>query len=143
MIDSFNADASAKLSQLAKEALLERLVRLGATDVEKLPGVRKVIKSTPRMVMRHRTPQELASLEKGVKRTFRKVEAPLERKLHKATSKLPGKVKKVVRKGGKMIIRNPEQIPLQAVPIPGISPAALAGKKVLEKGIDRLAPAVT
>ena len=132
---------------MLKQALIERLIRLGATDLEDLPGVSKVVKSTPRLFMRKRSPAELAQLQHGVTGAFRKYEEPLERGLTKALStsvggrQLPGKVQKVLGAGGKMLINNPEQIPLQAVPIPGISPAILAGKKLLEKGIDRIAPA--
>jgi hypothetical protein len=114
----------------AKLALVERLARLAATDI---PG-------TPRLFMRHRSPKELADIQKAVTRGVRRVEAPLERKLHKATAKLPKPLKKTVRKAVKMVIRNPEQLPLQPVPVPGISPATLAIKKGLEYGIDRFAP---
>jgi len=124
-----------------KLALIERLTRLAATDVEDLPGVGKVIKSTPRLLMKHRSPEELARLQKSVTRGMRRVEAPLERKLHKATAGIPAPLKKAVRTGGKALIRNPEQIPLQPVPVPGISPASLAGKKLMERAIDRFAPA--
>jgi hypothetical protein len=135
-IDQFNEEAK----ELEKHALVERLVRLGATDVERLPGVRRLVKSTPRLFMRERSPGELKALQRGVERQFRKVEAPLERKLHKVTARLPGAVKKPVRKGGKLLIRNPEQIALQPVPVPGASMAATGVKKGLEKVIDKLAP---
>jgi len=135
-IDEFNKEAH----DMVKQALIERLVRLGATDVEDLPGVRKLIKKTPRLVMRKRSPQELRSLQRGVERQFRKVEAPLERKLHKATARLPRLAKKGVRKAGKLVIRNPEQIALQPVPVPGASAGATVAKKTLEKAIDKWVP---
>ncbi len=124
-----------------KTALIERLVRLGATDVEDLPGMKRFIKSTPRLFMKHRSPEELKALEKSVHRGFRKVEAPLERKLHKATAGMSKNTKKVIRAGGKMLIRNPETIATQPIPVPGISYGLLGAKKGLERLIDKLAPA--
>lgn len=126
-----------KLSAM-KTALIERLVRLGATPVEQLPGVRRLVKKTPTLFMKSRTPAELDSLEKGVKRTFRRVEAPLERKLNTSTASWPATPKKIVRGAGRALIRNPEQLPLAAVPVPGVGPVVAASKRALERGIDRL-----
>ena len=113
-----------------KTALIKELVRWGATDV---PG-------TPRFVMRKRSPEELAALENSVGRAFRKYEAPLERGLHRATRGLPGAVKKVVRKGGKMLIRDPLTLALQPVPIPGATPAYMLGKAVVERVGNAISP---
>jgi hypothetical protein len=129
---------SEKLSAI-KQALIERLVRLGATPVEQLPGVRRFVKKTPTLFMKSRSPQELAQLEKGVTRAVRKVEAPLERKLNTSTASWSPGPKKLVRKAGRMLIRNPEQIPLAAVPVPGVGPVVAASKRALERGIDRFA----
>lgn len=111
-----------------KTALIEKLVRLGATDI---PG-------TPRLLMRHRSPTELHQLERTTSRLFRRYEAPLERRLHKATAGMSATPKKVLRAGGRLLIRNPEQIALQPIPVPGISPLALGAKRGLEHAIDKL-----
>lgn len=136
---------SIKTAEELKEALLERLVRLGATDVEDLPGIRNFISSTPRLFMRKRSPEELAALEKGVARSFRKVEAPLERKLHTMTAGWESpRAKRIVRGLGKMVIRNPEQLPIVLAPFPGASaltPPLIAAKRGVEKVIDKVAPA--
>ncbi len=137
-----NREMPAKVA-IDKIALVERLARLAATDVEALPGIKNIVSSTPRLLMKHRNPEELGALEKGVTRAFRKVEAPLERKLNTATAGWSPGVKNLARKGGRLLIRNPEQIPLQAIPVPGVSPLMFGAKRGLERAIDRLAPAQT
>jgi hypothetical protein len=114
-----------------KAALIERLMRLGATDV---PG-------TPRLLMRQRSPQELAQLQEGVTAGIGKLQAPLRRGVDAAAGALPpGRLQSFARKAGNLAIDNPEILPMQAVPIPGLTPAWLAAKKGLEKGIDHIAP---
>lgn len=117
--------------ELLKIALVERLVRLGATDV---PG-------TPRLVMRHRSPEELAQLQQSVEDSWTRAAAPMKEKAHAVAQYVPTQRGKVLaEKGMGFLIDNPEQIPLQAVPLPGVSFAALAAKKGLENTIDRIAP---
>jgi Inorganic Pyrophosphatase len=121
----------AKTASTVKEALLERLVRLAATDV---PG-------TPRLVMRHRSPEELASLQHAVEGTFGRFEGPAKARVHGVLEKVPhAGVRKALQSGADMMIENPEMIPMQAVPVPGVSLGYLAAKKGIEKGLDRLAP---
>ena len=116
---------------MKKSALLERLVRLAATDVP----------HTPRLLMRHRSPEELAALQHGVEGAFKKIEEPAKQKMHALIDKVPHpKVQKVLKGGADMMIENPEMIPMQAVPIPGVSLGYLAAKKGLERGLDKLAP---
>lgn len=116
---------------MKKSALLERLVRLAATDV---PG-------TPRLLMKHRSPEELVALQHGVEGAFKKIEEPAKQRMHSLIDKVPHpKVQKVLKGGADMMIENPEMIPMQAVPIPGVSLGYLAAKKGLERGLDKLAP---
>jgi hypothetical protein len=116
---------------MKKSALLERLVRLAATDI---PG-------TPRMVMRHRSPEELAALQHGVSGAFRKFEDPVKQHVHGVIDKVPHeRTRNALKSVSDMMIENPETIPMKAVPIPGISLGYLAAKKGLERGIDKLAP---
>ena len=118
--------------KMEKKALLDRLVRLGATDIP----------NTPRMLMKHRSPEELAALQHGVAGAFGKLEAPVKKGLDKALSVLPeGRVQKTLRAGGHLLIENPEVLPMQAVPIPGLTPAYMGLKKGVEKAIDHFAPA--
>jgi hypothetical protein len=112
-----------------KAALLERLVRLGATDV---PG-------TPRLLMRHRTPGELGQLQQSVEGAFKRVQDPVKQRVGRALSGVPGG--KLLQRGANLLIDNPEALPMQAVPIPGLTPAYLGAKKGLEHLIDRVAPA--
>lgn len=114
-----------------KKALIERLVRLGATDV---PG-------TPRLLMKQRSPQELAALQHGVSDTFRRFEDPAKKAIHGVLDKVTHeKTRNVLKSGANTLIENPEMLPITALPIPGVSMAYLAGKKGLEKGLDRLSP---
>lgn len=119
-----------------KTALLERLVRLGATDV---PG-------TPRLLMKKRSPQELASLQQGVENWWgKKVSNPIMGVANKGLSKLPeGKLKNVATTGAKMVAQDPVgAIAANAVPVPGASLAYFGAKRGLEKAIDRIAPLAT
>jgi len=116
---------------MEKDALIERLVRLGATDVP----------NTPRLLMRKRSPDELAGLQHGVENAFGKLQGPAQAAVDRAadktfTPRIAGALKSVASVG----IKNPEIIPMQGVPIPGLTPAYLAGKRGLEKLIDKVAP---
>lgn len=114
-----------------KAALLERLVRLGATDV---PG-------TPRLLMKHRSPEELASLQHGVTGAFQQFEEPAKRAVHGVIDKIPhAGAQRVLKGGANMMIENPEMIPMQVIPVPGASLAYLGAKKGIEKGLDHFAP---
>lgn len=119
-----------------KIALLERLVRLGATDIPK----------TPRLLMKQRSPQELAGLQQGVENWWgKKVTQPIMNVANKGLNKLPeGKLKSVATTGAKMVAQDPlGTVAANAVPIPGAFPAYLGVKRGLEKAIDRVAPLAT
>jgi GNAT superfamily N-acetyltransferase len=121
------------LERMEKKALLERLVRHAMTDV---PGTEKV-----RLLMRHRSPAELAGIQHGVTNTFKKVEEPVKRVVHGVLDRIPhAGVKKVLKGGADLLIENPETIPMQAVPVPGLTLAYMGLKKGLEKGLDYVAP---
>lgn len=125
---------SAKIAfadELSKIALVERLVRIGATDVS----------GTPRLVMKHRTPDELAQLQQSVSDAWDRGVAPARETAHSIAQYVPTeRGKDIAERGMNFLLDNPEQIPLQAVPLPGVSFAALAAKKGLERGLDRIAP---
>lgn len=125
-----------------KSALIERLVRLGATDVEDLPGVRNVIKSTPRMFMKKRSPEELAQLQHGVTSFFDKYEQPAIAKAKTLIDKVPHeKTRNVLNRGAQTVIKNPELLATELSPVPGTGVAWIAAKRGLEKAIDHVAPA--
>lgn len=132
-------------SPLLKQALIERLVRLGATDLEDLPGVGRVIKKTPRLFMRKRSPEELAQLQQGVSGFFDRFEQPAIAKAEGVINKLPvhEKVKGFLNSGAKAVVKNPELLATEFSPIPGTGMAWLAAKRGLEKTIDHVAPAAT
>jgi len=124
---------SAFVDEMEKRALIERLVRLGATDIAK----------TPRLLMRKRSPKELAALQGTVENFGKKhIEGPIMRVAEKGLSKLPaGKVQNTVRAGARMVAKDPiGAIATAPIPIPGVQPAYFAGKRALEKGIDRVFP---
>lgn len=118
--------------ELQKTALLERIVRLGATDIP----------NTPRLFMRHRSPQELAGLQKGVEGWWnRRVTDPLLNVAEKGLSKLPGRLQGPARVGARLVAQDPVgMLASNLIPIPGASPTYLAGKRGLEKVIDKVAP---
>jgi hypothetical protein len=119
-----------------KTALIERLVRLGATDV---PG-------TPRLLMKKRSPQELAGLQHGVANWWgKKVTEPIMGVANKGLSRLPeGKLKNVATSGAKLVAQDPVgALAANAVPVPGASLAYFGAKRGLEKAIDRIAPLAT
>jgi hypothetical protein len=118
--------------ELTKTALLERLVRLGFTDV---PG-------TPRLFMRKRSPQELAGIQHGVESFFNRYERPA---IAKATAAIDKHIKhptanKVLKKGTELVVKNPELALTELSPIPGTGAAWLGAKKGIERTIDRVAP---
>jgi hypothetical protein len=119
--------------EFEKVALLERLVRLGATDIPR----------TPRMLMRGRSQSELAALQHGVSNTWdKRVTNPIMNVAGKGLSRLPaGKVRQLATKGVQGLARDPlGTVATNLVPIPGAFPAYAAGKKGLERLIDRFAP---
>lgn len=119
--------------ELEKTALLERLVRLGATDVPK----------TPRLLMRQRSPQELAALQQSVSAAHdRLVGQPVVNAATRLTNRMsPGKLRTVAEKTTKALGSDPIGIAAaSAVPIPGATVGYLAGKRALEGAIDRFAP---
>ncbi len=127
------AGAGAAGKQLEKRALLERLVRLGATDIP----------NTPRLLMKQRSPQELAGLQHGVQQWWgKRVSQPVMNVANKGLSKLPeGKLKNVVTSGAKLVAQDPiGALAANAVPIPGASVAYFGAKRGLERAIDRFAP---
>lgn len=119
-----------------KVALLERLVRLGATDIPK----------TPRLLMKQRSPQELAGLQHGVENWWgKKVTQPVMSVANKGLNKLPeGKLKNVATSGAKLVAQDPiGTLASNAIPIPGASLAYHGAKRGLERVIDRVAPLAT
>lgn len=131
---------------MVKQALIERLIRLGATDVEDLPGVNRIVKSTPRLFMRKRSPEELAGLQHGVQSFFDSYEKPAIAKAKSVIDKLPTKtpargfVTKALNHAAGTVIKNPELAVTELSPVPGTGLAWLGAKKGLERAIDRLAP---
>lgn len=121
--------------ELSKTAVLERLVRLGATDI---PG-------TPRLLMKQRSPGELAGLQHGVENWWNnKVTSPLMQQAEKGVARLPAKVQPIARKGAKLVAEDPlGAAATNLIPIPGAHPAYLGAKKGLEHLIDRFAPLKT
>jgi hypothetical protein len=125
------ADELTKVSHV-KVALIERLIRLGFTDV---PG-------TPRMLMRKRSPQELAGIQHGVEKFFNRYEQPA---IAKATGLIDKHVKhptanKVLKKGTELVVKNPELALTELSPVPGTGAMWLGAKKGIERAIDKVAP---
>lgn len=109
------------------------MVRLGATDIP----------WTPRLLMRHRSPQELKALQEAVEAGWaRRVTDPIMRTAEKGLKKLPeGKVQTFARKGARLMAEDPiGNLVTNLSPIPGTNPAYLGVKKGLERAIDKLAP---
>jgi hypothetical protein len=120
------------LDEMEKIALIERLVRLGATP----------IKGTPKLLMKSRSPQELAALQNAVETGWNKrVTDPLMRVAEKGIKHLPGKAQKPARSLARLVAEDPiGTVVTNSIPLPGVHPAYLAGKKALERGIDKVAP---
>lgn len=132
-----------------KRALIERLMRLAATDVEKLPGVERVVTKTPRLFMKHRTPEELGELQHGVESYLTQKKAPFITAAHNAIGKLPGPLQhptaqNALKRVGETVINNPELLAFELSPLPGsgsiLAPAWVGAKRGLERAIDRVAP---
>lgn len=138
--------ASELQTGMVKEALIERLMRLGATDLEDLPGVGHVLKKTPRLFMKKRSPEELSQLQDGVKNFFDSYEQPAIAKAKSVIDRLPQGtpkrefVSKILNRGAEAVIKNPELALTELSPMPGTGLAWLGAKKGLERAIDRLAP---
>jgi uncharacterized protein YycO len=126
------AALSSMCAELLKLALVERLVRLGATDVPK----------TPRLLMRHRSPQDLSGLQSAVEHGWdKRVTQPLLGVAEHGLKHLPSKVQPTARKLTKLVAEDPVgSLASNLVPLPGAHPAYLASKKGLERIIDRVAP---
>jgi hypothetical protein len=129
-ISSF-AEGVLEAAGIEKEALFDRLARLALTDVPK----------TPRLLMRQRSPSELAQVQHGIASGFARMQAPVKAAIEPALQKLPGKAQHYARKGVHTLIENPDGALAWGTGIPGALSAYVGGKKLLEKGIDRLAPA--
>lgn len=115
----------------AKHALLERLVRLGATDIPK----------TPRLFMKQRGPAELSTLQDSVSAVGQRVAKPIMGALEPALKRLPGRIQPAARRGAHMLASDPVGTAVSsAIPIPGAQAAYFGGKKALERGIDRAFP---
>lgn len=135
---------------MEKKALIERLIRLGATDLEDLPGVGRFIKSSPRMFMRKRSPEELGQLQHNVQGFFDRYEQPaiakaktvIENRLPQGTPKREF-VSKTLSRGAEAVIKNPELALTEFSPMPGTGLAWIGAKRGLERAIDRLAPVPT
>lgn len=124
---------SAFAEELEKRALIERLVRLAATDIPK----------TPRLLMRQRSPAELKALQGSVEAAGKKhIADPIMGVAERGIQRLPaGRVQETARKGARLVAEDPVgAIATAPIPIPGIQPAYFAGKKMLERGIDRAFP---
>lgn len=117
-----------------KAALGGKLLRLAATDVP----------NTPRMLMRQRSPGELAGIEHSYNNAVTGFHAPAKAAVEPMLQKLPaGKAQDYLRKGVHTLIENPEGLVAWGTGIPGALEGYVGGKKLLEKAIDRLAPAAT
>lgn len=119
--------------KMEKKALVERLARLALTDV---PG-------TPRMMMRQRSPEELAQVQQGITGAVGRIKEPVRTRAHELAGRLasPGRLRGALTGAADLAIDHPEIVPMQALPIPGLTPAYLGLKKGLERAIDRFAPA--
>ncbi len=121
------------VAELEKTALLERLVRLGATDIPR----------TPRLFMRKRNPGELQALQDAVTQTGDKYLAkPVLKAIEPGLKRLPeGRIQSTARAGAGMLAKDPLGLAAwAAIPLPGSLEAYYGGKKALEKGIDMAFP---
>ena len=123
--------AEAFFDELTKIGLAERLARLALTDI---PG-------TPRLMMKQRSPEELAAIQHGVTNGWNKAVAPIKAKADALAQRVPTDIgKNVATHAMHSLIDNPEAIGAMALPIPGVTEGYIFGKKGLEKLIDRVAP---
>lgn len=121
-----------KKASVEKTALLERIVRLGATPV----------KGTPRMFMRSRSRPELRALQHAVDDKWSKhVTEPILGAVGKHINKIPNqKIRKGLHWASTQIAEDPALLPLELAPIPGTAVAYKGLKAGLERAIDRIAP---
>lgn len=129
----YPAAIAACCQELTKVALLERLVRLGATDIPK----------TPRLLMKHRDPKALAALQHATERVWdSKVTSPLMRVADHGLKHIPeGKARRLATAGAHLVAEDPVGFTVtHAIPLPGVSPAWIAAKKGLEHAIDKVSP---
>lgn len=126
-----------KMGAIDKEALIERLIRLGATPI-KWRG-----KPTRKLVMKVRSPQELKALQNAVETGYdKRVTEPIMRRLKPLTDKLPeGKVREKGTAAARMLAEDPVGGFLAGIsPVPAAVPTYFGAKKGLEKIIDRAFP---
>lgn len=119
--------------ELEKLALIERLVRLGATDIPK----------TPRLLMKHRNPEELHALQNSVAQLkYKTVDKPILAATEPLVNRFPtGRPRAIARKGAELLAEDPFiQILGHAIPVPGSTLVLMGGRKMLEKAIDRTFP---
>lgn len=93
--------------------------------------------------MRHRAPGELAALQKATSKAWdSKVTDPLMRVADHGLKHIPqGKLRTLATQGAHLVAEDPVGFTVtHAIPLPGVSPAWIAAKKGLEKGIDKIAP---
>jgi hypothetical protein len=94
-------------------------------------------------MMKRRSGPELAALQHGVSNWWDgKVTQPLMNVAERGLKRLPeGKVQNMARKGARLVAEDPVgSLLANAVPVPGAHPAYIAGKKGIERLIDRAAP---
>lgn len=124
---------SSFVAEMEKRALIERLIRLAATDVPK----------TPRLLMKKRSPGQLKALQGGVESFGKKnVTDPIMRVAEKGITKLPaGKLQDTVRAGAKVVAKDPiGAVATAPIPVPGAQVGYFKGKQLLERGIDKAFP---
>lgn len=123
--------AEAFFDELTKIGLAERLARLMYTDI---PG-------TPRLLMRERSPEELAAIQHGVTNRWQDAVAPIKEKATALAQKVPTNFgKSVAEHGMHTMIDNPEVLGGLAMPIPGVTEGYLFAKKGIEHLLDKTAP---
>ncbi len=145
--------SSALEAPMLKQALIEQLVRLGATDVLDLPGVRKMTANMPktqgvlntRLLMRHRDPVELSNLQHGIAEARHRFTEPVVNAVDRGLARVPGmksmpRVQKATSEVARLMVENPDFALSKLNPIPGSSFAYLGAKKGVEKALDRFAP---
>lgn len=112
-----------------KVALLERLVRLGATPIP----------NTPKLLMKVRSPAELKALEQSVTSSWNKgITAPISKKLLPLAEKAPEKLRPAARFVASEVSKDPAGAAFTLL-APGGSTYPVA-KRGLEALIDRVAP---
>lgn len=126
------------VDEMEKQAVMERLIRAGFQDVPLPFG-----KMSPRVFMRKRSPAELAAIQQRVDDLGEKyLSGPIMNVAERGLKKLPpGRVQDTARSAAKMLAEDPlVAAALSVVPIPGTELAYFAGKRALERGIDKVFP---